>query len=401
MTTNSKNIISFVKKQFLFIIMAIVIGLITGVFDMIFGRILLLIGDIRIKYSLFLIPLLPFAGFFIIFLYRNYGGKANGGIDLVFRVGHGQDESIPKRLIPLIVLTTWISHLFGGSAGREGVAVQIGATISNFFSKTFEKDNRRLFLMTGMAAGFAGLFQTPLAATLFAIEVLFVGRIKLSALIPVLVASYTASQTSHFLGLEHFEVPVDISLTITPVIFVKLALLGLLFGLTGNFFALGLKQLKKWLADKLPNPYIRIFLIGSILAFTFLLLHMGRYSGLGTNLIAASFNGDTIFSYDWLIKLALTLLTLAIGFQGGEVTPLFAIGSSLGVILAPIFGFPLPLVAALGYVSVFGSATSTFLAPILIGAEVFGMENIPYFFIVMVFTMSFGKKNSIYGEQKY
>ncbi|MCU9534260.1 chloride channel protein [Streptococcus sp. CSL10205-OR2] len=401
MTTNSKNILIFAKKQLLFIIMGVVIGLITGAFDMVFGRILLLIGDIRSDYPMFLIPFLGFSGLLIIFLYQYYGGKANGGMGLVFRVGHGQDKTIPKRLIPLIILTTWVTHLFGGSAGREGVAVQIGATISNFFTKTFEEDNRRLFLMTGMAAGFAGLFQTPLAATLFAIEVLFIGRIRLFALVPVLVASYTASQTSHFLGLEHFEVPVDISLTITPILFMKLALLGLLFGLTGNFFALGLKQLKKWLADKLPNAYLRIFLIGSILALTFLLLDMGRYSGLGTNLISASFSGGSILSYDWLLKLVLTLLTLAVGFQGGEVTPLFAIGSSLGVVLAPIFGLPISLVAALGYASVFGSATSTFLAPILIGAEVFGMENLPYFFIVMVFTMSFGKRNSIYGEQKY
>nr|WP_026216751.1 chloride channel protein [Streptococcus marimammalium] len=393
--------ITFIKKQFLFIIMGVIIGLVTGAFDMIFGRILLLIGDVRAKHPLFLIPLLPFAGLFIIFLYQYYGGKASGGMGLVFRVGHGQDKTIPKRLIPLVIITTWMTHLFGGSAGREGVAVQIGATISNFFSKTFEKDNRSLFLITGMAAGFAGLFQTPLAATLFAIEVLFVGRIRLSALTPVLVASYTASQTSHFLGLEHFEVPIDISLTITPIIFVKLALLGFLFGLVGNFFAFGLKKLKNWLIDKFPNAYLRVALIGFILALTFLLLDMGRYSGLGTNLIEASFNGNTIFSYDWLLKLVLTILTLAIGFQGGEVTPLFAIGSSLGVFLAPIFGFPIPLAAALGYASVFGSATSTFLAPILIGAEIFGMENLPYFFIVMVFALSFGQKNSIYGEQKY
>ncbi|MBJ8349652.1 chloride channel protein [Streptococcus zalophi] len=401
MIINQKTVLTFVKKNLLFIVLGLVIGLITGAFDMVFGRVLLLIGDVRTEHPLFFIPFLGLAGLVILYLYQHYGGRANGGMGLVFRVGHGKEQSIPKRLIPLIILTTWLTHLFGGSAGREGVAVQIGATISNFFTNSFDDANRRLFLITGMAAGFAGLFQTPLAATLFAIEVLFIGRMRLSALVPVLVASYTASATSQFLGLEHFAIPIKVSLAITPILFMKLAVLGLLFGLTGNAFALGLKQSKKWLADKLPNAYLRIVLIGSILALTFLLLDMGRYSGLGTNLISASFSDGSILSYDWLLKLVLTLLTLAIGFQGGEVTPLFAIGSSLGVVLAPIFGLPISLVAALGYASVFGSATSTFLAPILIGAEVFGMENFPYFFIVMVFTMSFGKRNSIYGEQKY
>ncbi|MBJ8325980.1 chloride channel protein [Streptococcus pacificus] len=401
MTINQKTVLMFIKKNLLFIVLGLVIGLITGAFDMVFGRVLLLIGEIRTEYPLFFIPFLGLAGLVILYLYQHYGGRANGGMGLVFRVGHGKEQSIPKRLIPLIILTTWLTHLFGGSAGREGVAVQIGATVSNFFTNTFDDANRRLFLITGMAAGFAGLFQTPLAATLFAIEVLFIGRMRLSALVPVLVASYTASATSQFLGLEHFAVPINVSLAITPILFIKLAVLGLLFGLAGNVFALGLKNLKSWLAEKLPNAYLRIALIGSILAVVFLLLDMGRYSGLGTNLIAASFSGETILSYDWLLKLVLTILTLAIGFQGGEVTPLFAIGSSLGVVLAPIFGLPISLVAALGYASVFGSATSTFLAPILIGAEVFGMTNLPYFFIVMVFSLSFGKKNSIYGEQKY
>ena len=127
---------------------------------------------------------------------------------------------------------------------------------------------------------------------------------------------------------------------------------------------------------------------------------MGRYSGLGTNLIEASFSGESIYGYDWILKLILTVLTLSIGFQGGEVTPLFAIGASLGVVLAIYFGLPIELAAAMGYISVFASATNTFLAPIFIGGEVFGFENLPYFFVVVSFAYLLNRRNSIYSLQK-
>ena len=136
------------------------------------------------------------------------------------------------------------------------------------------------------------------------------------------------------------------------------------------------------------------------LSLLFLVLYQGRYSGLGTNLISASFSDEKIYVYDWLLKLFLTVITLAAGFQGGEVTPLFAIGSSLGVVLAGIFHLPLEFVAALGYISVFGSATNTFLAPILIGGEVFGYQNLPAYFIAVTFAYVVNRKQSIYSLQK-
>ena len=382
-------------------VLSILMGLVIGTIDTIFGRTLIFLSEVRTLHSLYLIPFLAFAGLVIVFLYQKYGGKSSKGMTLIFEVGHGVENHIPKRLIPLVIVTTWLTHLFGGSAGREGVAVQLGATVSHWFCKNFSIPNTsKVFLVTGMAAGFAGLFQTPLAAVLFAMEVLVVGNLQLTALYPAMIASLVAAWTSHALGLEKFMQPISAHLGLSPILVIKLVLLGVLFGLCGNLFAYALSWSKKKAAIIFPNPYKRIVVMGIFLSIVFLLLDKGRYSGLGTNLIAASFAGQPVYVYDWLFKLLLTVLTLSAGFQGGEVTPLFAIGTSLGVLLASLFGLPVGLVAALGYAAVFGSATSTFLGPILIGCEVFGFTNFPYFFIVCAVAFSLYRQHSIYGAQK-
>lgn len=382
-------------------VLSILMGLVIGTIDTIFGRTLIFLSEVRILHSLYLIPFLAFAGLVIVFLYQKYGGKSSKGMTLIFEVGHGVENHIPKRLIPLVIVTTWLTHLFGGSAGREGVAVQLGATVSHWFCKNFSTPNTsKVFLVTGMAAGFAGLFQTPLAAVLFAMEVLVVGNLQLTALYPAMIASLVAAWTSHALGLEKFMQPISAHLGLSPILVIKLVLLGVLFGLCGNVFAYALLWSKKKAATIFPNPYKRIVVMGIVLSIVFLLLDKGRYSGLGTNLITASFAGQSIYLYDWFFKLLLTVLTLSAGFQGGEVTPLFAIGASLGVLLAGLFGLPVSLVAALGYAAVFGSATSTFLGPILIGCEVFSFSNFPYFFIVCVVAFSLHRQHSIYGAQK-
>lgn len=383
------------------IIAGIIIGFIVGIIDTIFGRGLLWIGDLRKGYLYYFVPFLALAGFLIVFIYQKFAGKTGKGMGLIFEVGHGTEKEIPLRLIPIVTVATWITHLFGGSAGREGVAVQLGATLSHRFNKYFNfPDKSKVFLVTGMAAGFGGLFQTPIAALFFGLEVLALGNLQLYALLPAVVAAFTASWTSSFLGLEKFTHIVNTTLSITPMTFVKFAILGIIFGIAGNLFVYLQSFLKKFAAEKIKNPYYRIFIIGIFLSIILLLLHEGRYTGLGTNLIEDSFSGEPIFEYDWILKLLLTTLTLAAGFQGGEVTPLFSIGASLGVVIAIFFGFPIEFVAAAGYISVFGSATNTLLAPIFIGGEVFGFNNLPFFVIIVIFAYLVNRKISTYGLQK-
>ncbi len=395
---------SYQHSYFLYlklIIAGIIIGLIVGIIDTIFGRGLLLIGDIRKEYLYYFVPFLALAGLLIVFIYQKFAGKTGKGMGLIFEVGHGTEKEIPLRLIPIVTVATWITHLFGGSAGREGVAVQLGATLSHRFNKYFNfPDKSKVFLVTGMAAGFGGLFQTPIAALFFGLEVLALGNLQLYALLPAVVAAFTASWTSSFLGLEKFTHIVNTTLSITPMTFVKFAILGIIFGIAGNLFVYLQSFLKKFASEKIKNPYYRIFIIGIFLSIILLLLHEGRYTGLGTNLIENSFSGKQIFGYDWILKLLLTTLTLAAGFQGGEVTPLFSIGASLGVVIAIFFGLPIEFVAAAGYISVFGSATNTLLAPIFIGGEVFGFNNLPFFVIIVIFAYLVNRKISTYGLQK-
>ena len=170
--------------------------------------------------------------------------------------------------------------------------------------------------------------------------------------------------------------------------------------MVGGLFAHVLGKMKKILGDLIKNPILKIFVIGIILSILLIVMHTGRYSGLGTNLISSSFNGSSIYNYDWILKFIFTIVTLAAGFQGGEVTPLFSIGASLGVFLGNLMGLPIELVAALGYACVFGGATNTFIAPIFIGAEVFGFEYVPLFFVACSLAYIFNGNKSIYSAQK-
>lgn len=396
-----KKIYEDYKEIIIYTIVAAIIGVIVGFVDTIFGRVLLKITDIRNNNVIKLLPFLALAGMLIVILYRKFSEESLKGMGLVFQASHGEINEIPKRLIPLVIISTWITHLFGGSAGREGVAVQLGATISNSISKKlkFIKDPR-IFLVVGMAAGFSGLFQTPLAATFFALEVLVAGALIYEALLPVLTASFVASFTSHFLGLEKFSATINETINLSSSNIFKIIIVAILFGIVGGIFAKLLDFSKKFFASKIKNPIKRIFIMGCGLSIILILLHFGRYSGLGTNLINASFSNGKVYSYDWVLKIILTILTLSAGYQGGEVTPLFSIGASFGVVLASIFGLPPLLIAALGYVAVFGSATNTLLAPIFIGAEVFGPQNIVTFVIVCVIAYVFNGNKTIYSLQK-
>ena len=380
---------------------AVPVGLAAGAVDALFGRVLLAVSDVRAGWPLCTVPFLAVVGALAAWAYARFGKGAERGMGLVFDVAHGREEKIPLRLVPLVMVSTWLTHLAGGSAGREGVAVQIGATLSHWMGKRLPLRNvGPIFAVVGMAAGFAGLFRTPFAATLFALEVLAAGRLRYEALAPALVASLVASAASGALGLSKFEMAVRPLMALDVSAIARLAVAGLAFGVVGGLFAWLLAHGKALAARVLPNPVTRAAVMGMGLSVALLLLWGGRYCGLGTNLIELSCaGGKGIWGWDWALKLALTVLTLSAGFQGGEVTPLFSIGASLGVALAGLLGLPVALVAALGYAAVFGAATNTFLAPVLIGGEVFGWANLPAFFVVCAVAYVFNAGKTIYGGQ--
>lgn len=388
------------KNTLILGLIALPLGLAIGAIDALFGRVLLALTAFRTEHVFYLLPFLGFVGVGIVWCYQKVGGTSGKGMTLLFEVGHGDTQDIPLRLIPLVMVSTWLTHLFGGSAGREGVAVQIGGTLAHSIGKRLPIPNAgKQLLLTGMAAGFAGLFRTPIAATFFALEVLTAGVLEYSALLPALVASFSASACSGLLGLEKFTVALTDQVAFSAPLVGKLLLFGLVFGMAGGLFAFVLHKLKALFAQYLPNPLLRIFLFGVLVSGFSLLCWEGRYSGLGTNLIAMSFDSG-IFSWDFALKWIFTVVTLAAGFQGGEVTPLFSIGASLGVLLGTLCGLPTAFVAALGYAAVFGSASNTLLAPMLIGGEVFGFAYLPYFFVVCAVAYLCNGGSCIYPLQK-
>ncbi len=389
------------KKTLVLIAVAVPTGIAVGAVDAVFGRVLLYLGAVRDAHTAWFLPFLGLIGALMAWAYKRYGAGCENGMGMVFEAGHAEREAIPLRLVPFVICATWLTHLFGGSAGREGVAVQLGAAISHRIGGWLrDAESQRIMLIAGIAAGFSGLFGTPFAATAFAMEVLTAGKLEHRALLPAAVAALCASTTAGLLGLEKFSFPLAAAPEWSAELALELTALGIVFGLTGAAFAFCLKRAKKLAQNRLKNPVLRALVMGVALSAVLYLLYRGRYCGLGTNLINASLAGEPIYAWDWALKLALTVLTLSAGFQGGEVTPLFSIGASLGAALAGLLGLPAAFCAALGYAAVFGSATNTLLAPALIGAEVFGWAAAPHFFAVCALAYAVNGCRSIYSGQK-
>lgn len=378
---------------------ALGIGALAGAVDALFGRVLLWITAFRDAHVWMLAPFLALAGLAIVFLYAKISPPSQKGMGLVFDAARNREAQIPAVLIPLVMVSTWLTHLFGGSAGREGVAVQMGAAIGhNIGRRMGEPECAGFYWSPG-----GGRIFWPVPDThrfgLFCSG----GAHRRGAAVGY--AAPGADRGLHGLqrvgaaGPGKFSVAVD-PVGLTPEMTGKCVVLAVLFGLTGGGFAWLLGWAKEKCAALLANPYWRIGVGGVVVAALSLLCLAGRYSGLGTNLIGLAFSDGTVYGWDFLAKLLFTVVTLAVGFQGGEVTPLFSIGATLGAAAAPMLGVPVPLAAALGYAAVFGGATNTLLAPMLIGCEVFGYQNLPLFFLVCGVASVCSGNQCIYGGQQ-
>ena len=392
--------IKFYRNQFLLSLASIPLGAAIGAVCSLFGVVLSKVTGFKSNHYLWLLPFLGIAGAFIVWCYNRFGKDSAKGMSLFFEVHQDIRKEIPLRLVPFVMVGTWLTHLFGGSAGREGAAVQMGGTIGHYVGdKLRVPDADKILMISGMAAGFGGLFRTPIAAVFFALEVFRRGSIQYSALLPAFASAYTACFVSGLFGIEKFSRILPPGIELNLPVALKLIALGVIFSLAGVLFSVLLKKVKALLTGYLKNPIMRVLVCGTIIGLLSMVCFQGRYSGLGENLILASFSND-IMPWDFALKILFTVFTLAVGFTGGEFTPLFSIGASAGFVLAAVFGLPAELCAALGYIGVFTGATNTFFAPIFISYEIFGPQYIPMFIIVCALSYICNGGKSIYSLQK-
>ena len=375
----------------------VILILLIAVCCSVFGQVLLKLIEMTSGYYKYLIVLTP-----IILLFTKFSNKYlktnTIGMKYFIEAATEKKDKVSWSFPFILTLNTLLAHGFGVSVGREGVAVQLGGAIGgNLAGEDFSKDKKQFFVKLGMICGFAGLFQTPLAAVVFILEVVserfnFTVN-KVYEYITYIIGAYISAFVSHKLGLEKFFVRIDISkVNINIEFLLKIILIGIVFVFVGIFFVVIQRKIKEIVASNNKISWI-LLIVFILVSFIF----EYRYASLGTNLIGLSFtNFEQIQIYDFILKIILTAICTGIGFSGGEVTPLFSIGATCGVILGTYLGLPILVTAALGYCLVFSAATKTYIAPILLALEVFGYK-LMFFAIVPAFLIYLiNKKYSIY-----
>lgn len=376
----------------------IVIGLLCGGASSIFAKALKFVISLRKTYS-FLFYCLPISGILIVFLYQKFGQK-DGGTTQVLSTIKAQDE-VPLRSAPLIFISTCLTHLVGASAGREGAAIQLGGSLANQISRWFhfDEEDTHTIIMAGMSAAFSAVFGTPMAASIFALEITSVGVMYYSALLPCIISALTASLFANGFGIapETFHVSRIPSFDITNGL--KILAIALLCGIASILFCLILKCVAILLTKYFHNPYFCIVIASGIVILITILFHTTDYMGAGNELIERAIEEGQARPYDFLLKMILTALCMRAGFRGGEIVPSFCIGATLGCVLGTLFGISPSLSAACGMIALFCSMTNCPITSILIAFELFGFEGVSYFLLTVGISYAVSGYYGLYKDQ--
>jgi H+/Cl- antiporter ClcA len=376
-------------------------GVASGIFLLLLGRATAFrLGHEGIVYSL------PLAGLVIGWFYERWGQPIKGGNNLVIDTIHQstlrQTAQIPLRMAPMVLVGTVLTHVFGGSAGREGTAVQMGASLADAIAHRFRvsPQTRRELLAAGMAGGFGSVFGTPIAGAIFGLEVVCLGRIEYDALAPALIASLVGDWVCRHLGVVHTAYPAATWVELTPAVLGKLGLLGLGMGLAAVVFVELTHRLKHALERRVTRLPVRMFLGGLVVVAMWKAIGTSDYLGLGVPMIVRAFEDPRLPAYAFAAKLVFTAVTLASGFLGGEVTPLFFVGAALGSVLARVVGLPIALGAGVGLAAVFAAAANTPVALSIMAVELLGASILPHVVVVCVIAYLLSGHRSIYPSQR-
>ncbi|MEO6419423.1 MAG: chloride channel protein [Polyangiaceae bacterium] len=345
---------------------------------------------------------LPIAGVAIGLIYERWGKSIGGGNNLILDSIHEDSPQVPFRMAPMVLIGTVLTHLFGGSAGREGTAVQMGASLADEISHRFgvSKETRRQLLAAGIAGGFGSVFGTPVAGAIFGLEVVCVGRMEYDALLPALVAAVVGDFVTRHLGVVHTAYPTAPYVALTASVLAKLCVIAVAMALATVAFIELTHRLKGFLERRIKRLPLRMFAGGLAVVVMWKLIGTSDYLGLGVPTILRAFTDPRLPAYAFAAKIVFTAVTLASGFLGGEVTPLFFIGATLGSVVARVLGLPIELGAGVGLAAVFAAGANTPVALSIMAVELLGGFAFPHVMIVSVLAYLLSGSRGIYPSQR-
>ena len=391
--------LNYIKTFLKWIFISLIVGTVGGILGSVFHLCIDYVTDLRGEYS-FLLYLLPIGGLVIVLLY--YLLDPDGKID-TNRVIKSvrENKRVPLVMIPLIFISTVITHMLGGSAGREGAALQLGGSVGYNLGKVIKLNKRdmRIIVMSGMSSVFAALFGTPITAAIFSIEVTNVGVMHYAGLMPGVISAVTASQIAkqfslHGVAFKGIEFP-----AVTLDIIVQIAVLAVMCALISIIFCTAIKKCEHTMDRFIKNPFMRAFAGGSIIVLSTILLGTYDYNGAGMNVIERAMQGEAN-PEAFLIKIIFTAITISAGFKGGEIVPAFFIGSTFGCVMGNLLGLNPAIAAAIGFVSVFCGVVNCPIASMVLSLEVFGAEGLIFFALACSISYMMSGCFGLYKSQK-